>query len=82
MGKRNVRIRQDQLQERFAETLNKEVHVVLLDGTTYFGKVLAAELDEVVVQDINARWTHQKRHTHTLKCGDISEIIFDVVADY
>lgn len=82
MGKRNIRIRRHELQNRAAELKNEEAHVVLLDGRTYFGRVLDANAETLTIRDVNARWTSVKRHTHQLPLSDIMEVIFDKVTQY
>ena len=82
MGKRNVRILHHQLRDRLEETRDQEVHVILRDGTTFFGRVTNIFADAIEVQDINARWTSKKRHTHKLPLTYIMEVIFDIVAGY
>ena len=82
MGKRNVRIFRHQIPDRLQEIDQQEVHAILLDGTTFFGRVLGSKDGKLEIQDINARWTSKKKHTHRIPFKDISEIIFDVVAEY
>lgn len=82
MGKRNVRILRHQLSDRREELLDREVHIILLNSTTFFGKVLSTDSTSIEVQDINARWTNKKKHTHKISMIDIMEVIFDVVAEY
>ncbi len=82
MGKRNIRIFRHQLPERLHELENLEVHVILRNGTTFFGRVKDANPDFIQIQDINARWTSIKKHTHKIPLDDVLEVIFDVVAEY
>ena len=82
MGKRNVRILRQQLPDRLSELEGKEVHVVLTDGTTRFGKILGTTSDRITLQDLNAGWTSRKRHTHHIPLAQIMEAIYDLVADY
>lgn len=82
MGKRNIRIRRHELPERLDELQEEEVHVVLLDGRTFFGKVFATSPEALTLRDVNANWTNVKRHTHLLPLKDIMEVIFDKVTEY
>ena len=82
VGKRNIRIRRDQLARRLSELPGEEIHVILLGGTTYNGKCVEAKAGEIVLRDANARWTSLRRHTHRISTQDVLEVIFDKVTDY
>ncbi len=82
MGKRNTRIFHHQLPSRIHELAGIEVHVILRDGTTYFGKVIDTNAEIIKIQDINARWTNIKKHTHKIHLNDVREVIFDIEAEY
>lgn len=82
MGKRNIRIFRHQLPDRSQEIKDQEGHVILRDGTTFFGRVKEADRTHIQIQDVNARWTSIKKHTHKIPITDVLEVIFDVVAEY
>ena len=82
VGKRNVRIRRKDLKRRLPHLQGEEVHVILLDGRTFAGKVTAVAEESLTVRDANARWTSLKRHTHQIPLNDVLEVIFDKVTDY
>lgn len=82
MGRRNVRIDGTNLTARVDEVYGKQVHVVLLDGTTYSGLALDCGGSFIQIQDANASWTNVKRHTHKIALKDILEVIIDQVTAY
>jgi hypothetical protein len=71
-----------QLTERLGEIDGKNAHVVLLDGKTHSGLVIAADSKQITIRDFNARWTNLRRHTHHLALEDIMEVILDTVTEY
>jgi small nuclear ribonucleoprotein (snRNP)-like protein len=82
VGTRNIRISRRQVAERLSEIDGREVHIVLRDGRTFFGKVVSVSPAQISIRDVNARWTSLKRHTHALSLDDIIEVILDTVTDY
>lgn len=82
MGKRNVRIPRQELASRLHEIADLEVHVILTDGTTHFGRIVETHPTEIILRDVNARWTSIRRHTHKIPLTNITEVILDIVAEY
>lgn len=82
VGKRNIRILRHELSSRISEIKDLEVQVILLNGKTWFGKVVRIDSQSITVQDANAQWTNVRRHSHLIQLPDIMEVIFDLVSDY
>lgn len=77
MGKRSERFSGKKLLSGIDKLTGREVHIILWEGSTFFGDVVEASKSFVKIKDKNIRWYNRKGHTHNLKLDDIREIILD-----
>jgi len=75
MGKRLVRIFNDQLEQRTKELTDRPISVILKSGHTIFGQFEKAENHLLFVKD-------QRFHQHILAFTQIEEVIYDQSAGF
>ncbi len=77
MGTRSDRFSGKRLRSEVKSLLGKEAHIVLWEGSTYFGDLVEAAEGRLKLRDKNARWYNQKDHTHDFELENIREVIID-----
>jgi hypothetical protein len=75
MGKRQIRVFENELSEKMPSLLNIELNIVLKNDTTLRGKILKHQNQKIQFKDTISR-------LHSLKTIDIAEIILDKTTDY
>lgn len=83
MGKRIIRIRQQDLSANTLATwLGKELDVVTTGNASHHGVLLHAEAEHLVLQDVNRKWYHFKKHRHTYAYASLREVTAVAWAPY
>ncbi len=75
MGKRISRIYHHQLAEKLPTLLQQSAHIILWNGQTYFGTIVANTAISLSIEDKGTFWYNRKRHTHSLDLAAIREVI-------
>jgi hypothetical protein len=83
MGKRIIRIRQQDLNTlTLAPWLGKELDVVTTQNASHHGRLLQAYANHLVLQDVNRKWYHFKKHTHVYAYANLREVTAITWAPY
>lgn len=82
MGKRTIRVPRSKIPAQLGELPGKAVHVVMVDGKTHAGRIQAASLETLVLEDANAAWTSRARHRQRLAMTDIFYIVYDIISPW
>ncbi|MEL6255576.1 MAG: hypothetical protein AAFR87_26465 [Bacteroidota bacterium] len=77
MGTRSERFSGKRLHSEAKSLLGKEAHVILWEGSTYFGDLIDVEEGRIKLRDKNARWYNLNNHTHDFDIEKIREVIVD-----
>ncbi len=80
MGKRPLRIHQRDIAQEAPKLVGQQAQVVMIDGLTHAGKLLACGNDALSIEDLNANWTHRKSHRHQLPFTEINYIVVDKIS--
>ncbi len=70
MSKRMIRIFSPNITDSLPKLLNQELHVVLYNGHTVFGRLKSFTAFCLLINDL-------RNHIHEIKLTDIEEIILD-----
>jgi hypothetical protein len=71
MGKRQVRIFQQNLVMKLPELLNREVQIILLENRVFRGVVNEFSDVSLCIKD-------SRRNNHTFRLADIEELVYDL----
>jgi len=83
MGKRTVRLRQQDLPEKISEIpANIDLHIVLINGKTVMGKLESHSHSDFSLRSGQPAWYNKKSHLHTFLWTEILEIEYDLSSLY
>jgi hypothetical protein len=83
MGKRTIRLRQQDLPEKISEIpANIDLHIVLNNGKTVMGKLESHFPSGFSLSSGQPAWYNKKSHLHTLLWTEILEIEYDLPTLY
>lgn len=75
MGKRLIRIFQNQIAQQLPGLVGEEMNVILKNGVTLHGRIYRFDSSTLFLKDLLGR-------PHTIRLSDMEELVLDKVASY
>lgn len=73
MSRRLVRLFPPQVESQLSKLQEHELHVVLFDGNTHFGRLKSTSSQLLTLRDLRG-------HEHAIALADVQEIVYDQIS--